>query len=258
MTVHRSALTASLVPVLLFALAGCSTAANDPQPATTQIAAAPTAVAAAPPTQTQAVPAPAATNAPAQPAAVPTSAPTGPPSAAPATQPAAPLPNNNAVAPTLVRTQGAVQIFNGTSPTPLASSTDRAVGASAVQLEAAPGAGSAVTDAAGFSLYRFDKDTANPSATSCVGDCALKWPPLLVGTPASVYTKNVDAQLVGYVERPDGTCQVTIGGWPVYYFANDLKPGESLGQGVGGTWFAIDGQGKKTTTVATPSSGGTY
>lgn len=235
MTMHRSALTAALVPVLLLTLAGCYSAPAAQQPAATQ----------APATQ------PAAT----QPSATqPTAAPTA---SAPAAS-AAPNANTQPLAPTLVRTQGAVEIFDGPAPTPLAPVTNKAVGAEAIELAAAPAAGSAVTDTAGFSLYRFDNDTANPSTTTCVGDCAAKWPPLLVGAKAKIYTENVDPNLVGYVERADGTCQVTIGGWPVYYFAQDAKPGDALGQGVGGTWFAIDGQGKKATTVAAPSGGGAY
>lgn len=229
MTVHRSTLTAALVPVLLLTLAGCSSTPGAQQPATTQAATAPAASDAA------------ATS-----------------SAAASAQAAAPQSDSDAVAPTLVRTQGAVQIFDGPSPTPLAPANNKAVGADAVQLQAAPAAGSAVTDTAGFSLYRFDNDTANPSMTTCVGDCAVKWPPLLVGGTAKIYTKNVDASLVGYVERPDGTCQVTIGGWPVYYFADDENPGDALGQGVGGTWFAVDGQGQKASAVAVPAAGGSY
>jgi predicted lipoprotein with Yx(FWY)xxD motif len=157
----------------------------------------------------------------------------------------------------LVRTQGAVEVFEGSAPA-LPPVADRYSTAGAVQLNAAPEAGAAVTDTAGFSLYRFDNDTAAPSATTCVGDCAVKWPPLLVGAAARIYTENVDAGLVGYVERADGTCQVTIGGWPVYYFAGDTAPGEVRGQGIGDVWFAVDGQGKKATGLPAPAAAPAY
>ncbi|WP_373462892.1 COG4315 family predicted lipoprotein [Arthrobacter pascens] len=78
--------------------------------------------------------------------------------------------------------------------------------------------------------YTASTPTANSSTTTRVGDCAVKWPPLLVGAAAKIYTENVDASLIGYVERADGTCQVTIGGWQVYYFAGDKAPGESRGK----------------------------
>src|SRR5262245_12020758 len=37
-----------------------------------------------------------------------------------------------------------------------------------------------VHDGAGFTLYRFDKDTTHPSKSNCNGDCAVTWPPVLV------------------------------------------------------------------------------
>jgi predicted lipoprotein with Yx(FWY)xxD motif len=219
MTPLRPVLKAALIPVLLTALAACSPApAELPDAAAGQAASASAA-----PAQAAVQPEPAAAGAAAAP----------------------------------VRTQGTVEIHKGSAPA-LPASADRYGSAEAVQLNAAPAAGSAVTDTAGFSLYRFDNDTADPSATTCAGDCAVKWPPLLVGAEASIYTDNVDAGLVGYVERPDGTCQVTIGGWPVYYFAGDTAPGEVRGQGIGDTWFAIDGQGKKATGLPAPSGAPAY
>ncbi|WP_328946716.1 SCO0930 family lipoprotein [Streptomyces sp. NBC_00250] len=108
-----------------------------------------------------------------------------------------------------------------------------------------PKLGPLVTDAAGFTLYRFDKDTASPSSSACAGDCAKTWPPV----PASV-TKpgGVDAARIGSVKRADGTEQLTIAGWPVYRFAKDTAPGQTNGQGVGGTWFAVTPDGKKAGT----------
>ncbi|MEJ8669828.1 hypothetical protein WKI71_19560 [Streptomyces sp. MS1.AVA.1] len=41
-----------------------------------------------------------------------------------------------------------------------------------------------VVDGAGFTLYRFDKDTANPSRSNCSGECATTWPPVLVAPAA--------------------------------------------------------------------------
>ncbi len=51
----------------------------------------------------------------------------------------------------------------------------------------------------GFTVYRFDKDTANPSKSACAGDCAKAWPPLLGdGTPK---LSGVPAEEVGTVGR---------------------------------------------------------
>ncbi|WP_338767292.1 hypothetical protein V7968_01375 [Nocardia vulneris] len=134
------------------------------------------------------------------------------------------------------KTQDWLQIYRGTAPT----------GANAVQLAVADNAavGQHVT-AAGRAVYRFDKDTARPPASNCAGDCAAKWPPVLAQRGRAVYVTGVDPQLVGFVERADGACQVTIAGWPVYFFAADAKPGDLLGQGVGGVWHAVTPIGGK-------------
>ena len=36
--------------------------------------------------------------------------------------------------------------------------------------------GKVLTDSEGFTLYRFDKDTAEPPKSNCEGDCAKAWP----------------------------------------------------------------------------------
>ncbi|WP_433263180.1 hypothetical protein ACQPZF_31510 [Actinosynnema sp. CS-041913] len=130
-------------------------------------------------------------------------------------------------------------------PTPDPAAADGPVLATAV----VTGLGTVLTDGKGLTLYRFDQDTANPSLSTCDGDCAVKWPPALA--PAGeVQAQGVDQGLVGTVEREDGTKQLTVGGWPVYRFAQDAAPGEAKGQGVGGTWFVAAPDGKKAAQAA--------
>ncbi|RSS58442.1 SCO0930 family lipoprotein [Streptomyces sp. WAC01280] len=119
--------------------------------------------------------------------------------------------------------------------------------------------GSVVVDAEGFTLYRFDNDTASPSTSACAGDCAKAWPPVPAG---GTKPGGVDASRVGSLKRADGVEQVTIAGWPVYRFAKDTAPGQTNGQGVGGTWFAVTPDGKKagaqqpgTAAPAAPGAG---
>ncbi len=100
-----------------------------------------------------------------------------------------------------------------------------------------------MTDAAGRTLYRFDKDTSKPSATNCTGACAAKWPPATAQD--KVELNGVGQALVGTVARPDGTRQLTLNGWPLYRFAGDSAAGQTNGQGVGGTWFVSTPEGKK-------------
>ncbi|WP_378733864.1 hypothetical protein [Nocardia brasiliensis] len=161
---------------------------------------------------------------------VPAAAPT--PTASTSAAAPAEAPRSQAPAKTL----GWLKIYQGTAPT----------GANAVQLGVAnnSAAGQYVT-AAGRAVYRFDKDTAQPPTSTCVGECAAKWPPLIAQRGQSVSVTGVDPQLVGFVERADGACQITIAGWPVYFFAKDEKPGDLLGQGVGGVWHAVTPGGAK-------------
>ncbi|WP_232789149.1 hypothetical protein [Streptomyces odonnellii] len=101
-----------------------------------------------------------------------------------------------------------------------------------------------VINGAGFTLYRFDKDTADPSVSNCSGECATTWPPYLVAPGGRVFIDGVDKSAIGFIQR-DGAFQVTIGGWPVYLFSKDTKPGDTNGQGVGGTWFGVTPDGQK-------------
>ncbi|WP_238424753.1 hypothetical protein [Micromonospora parastrephiae] len=157
--------------------------------------------------------------------------------------PVTPLPK-----PTVAKTQRRVQIYSGPSDVSLPPAPNMGRGSNIVQLNGTASAdiGTYVADGRGMTLYRFDKDTAKPSKSNCNGDCAKTWPPLLIKSPGQIYPSGINPQLVGYVERADGTCQVTIAGWPVYLFSKDTKPGDIKGQGVGGTWFAINPTGGKT------------
>lgn len=109
-----------------------------------------------------------------------------------------------------------------------------------------PRMGNVVTDAQGWVLYRFDKDTAAPSKSNCVGDCAIIWPPVLADETLEL--SGIAGSKVDTVERPDGGLQLTIGGLPVYRYLGDKKPGTWKGQNVGGTWFAIQRDGQKNLT----------
>ncbi|RKN29672.1 hypothetical protein [Micromonospora musae] len=102
-----------------------------------------------------------------------------------------------------------------------------------------------VVNGSGLTLYRFDKDSNNPPASNCEGECAQTWPPVTVAPGGKIFIAGIKKSAVGTVRRSDGTRQVTINGWPVYRFAKDTKRGDTLGQGVGGTWFGVTPTGGK-------------
>ena len=105
--------------------------------------------------------------------------------------------------------------------------------------------GSFLVDDKGMTLYLFTKDT--PNTTTCYDKCATAWPPLLTtGNP--VAGKGTDAAKFGTTKRTDGTVQVTYNGWPLYYYAKDMAPGDVVGQDVGNVWFVISAAGDKIPT----------
>jgi predicted lipoprotein with Yx(FWY)xxD motif len=118
-----------------------------------------------------------------------------------------------------------------------------------------PKMGRVVTDSKGWVLYRFDKDVPGSGASACTGDCVRVWPPLL--TDGEPTFKGVDPDKVGAIIRPDGGLQITLGGWPLYRYIGDPKPGAWKGQGVAGTWWVSAPDGKKNLTCVpktTPSA----
>ncbi|MFI5608903.1 hypothetical protein [Amycolatopsis sp. NPDC051903] len=102
-----------------------------------------------------------------------------------------------------------------------------------------------VHDGAGMTIYRFDNDKPKPPTSNCNGDCAVKWPPLLVKPGTRIFVNGVPAAKIGIVTRADGSRQVTLNGWPLYRFSGDKNPGDINGEGVGGTWFAVSPTGGK-------------
>ncbi|MEU4732277.1 SCO0930 family lipoprotein [Streptomyces sp. NPDC023588] len=141
------------------------------------------------------------------------------------------------------------------SQAPAASDGGPAAGEPAGQLAIAASEqlGQVLTDSAGLTLYRFDKDTAQPSKSNCEGDCARTWPVVAAGDATA--TAGMDPALLGEVVRGDGTKQLTVAGWPAYRFAKDAKAGDFNGQGVGGVWFAFAPDGKKAAKAATAPGG---
>jgi predicted lipoprotein with Yx(FWY)xxD motif len=132
---------------------------------------------------------------------------------------------------------------------PAAAPTEPAGPQPALVAEEIDDLGTVVVDQDGYTLYRFDEDTADPPTTTCVDACADKWPPFVVDRAAKLRVDGVEDSAVGLVARPDGSTQLTIGGWAVYRYTGDTAPGATEGQGMGGSWYAITPAGRKATPV---------
>lgn len=109
--------------------------------------------------------------------------------------------------------------------------------------------GDLLVDGAGNTLYLFTTDAQGPSA--CYDACAENWPPLVASGDVTV-GEGVNAELLGSVERLDGSMQVTYGGWPLYTFVGDTEPGATAGQGVNDVWYVVGVDG----TARGASAGG--
>jgi predicted lipoprotein with Yx(FWY)xxD motif len=105
--------------------------------------------------------------------------------------------------------------------------------------------GTFLTDGKGRTLYEFENDKTRKS--TCNGACATAWPPLLTGGKAK-RAGQAKGSLLGTTKRRDGKLQVTYKGHPLYYFFQDMKAGDTHGEGVNGfgaQWFVLAPSGRK-------------
>lgn len=85
-----------------------------------------------------------------------------------------------------------------------------------------------------MTLYTFDKDVSGSGKSSCNGQCATNWPPLIVDGSQPV---SGDYSVV---TREDGKKQLAYKGKPLYYWAKDTKPGDKTGDGfLNGAWHIV-------------------
>jgi predicted lipoprotein with Yx(FWY)xxD motif len=112
--------------------------------------------------------------------------------------------------------------------------------------------GTVLTNAKGFTLYWFAKDT--PTTSACSGACAGAWPPV-IGQPVAAAGVTLSGKL-GTIKRSDGSTQATYEGHPLYTYAGDTAPGQVSGNdinGFGALWYATMASGTAATD-AQPSS----
>ena len=89
--------------------------------------------------------------------------------------------------------------------------------------------GKALVDTKGMTLYILDRDTA-PGKSTCNAQCATNWPPLM----ASADAKAAGAWTV--IVRDDGGKQWAYKGKPLYFWKDDKKAGDILGDGRNNVW----------------------
>ena len=145
----------------------------------------------------------------------------------------------------------------GAYKAPASASASSAPAASSVKLTTVKGPmGTYLVGSSDRALYLWVADGTGRS--SCAGQCAKFWPPLLASSTPQV-AGAVKASDITLIKRADGAMQVAYKGHPLYYFLEDSKSDPTKGQGndgFGAKWWLVTPSGAAITTATKVSSGG--
>ena len=86
-----------------------------------------------------------------------------------------------------------------------------------------------------MTLYFLATDLAGEGVSNCYGNCSKVWPTFSVNN--TIVSSPLNVSDFSSINRTDGTKQTTYKGRPLYYFANDAKPGDMKGENVLKIWF---------------------
>ena len=93
--------------------------------------------------------------------------------------------------------------------------------------------GGMLVSSAGMTLYTFDKDAVGSGKSTCNGQCAVNWPPLMAaGTDHASGDWSI-------VVRDDGSKQWAYKSMPLYLWTKDQKPGDKTGDGFNKVWHIV-------------------
>ena len=90
------------------------------------------------------------------------------------------------------------------------------------------GHGTRLTDTEGLTLYQYENDLREPGTSTCIEECAVRRPPLLV---ADLPQETPEHWTV--VARENGVQQWAYRGMPLYRYARDSHKGAAYGEGNG-------------------------
>lgn len=140
-----------------------------------------------------------------------------------------------------------------TSAAAAGGSAPPAAGSSAKGLHVAhTSLGNILVDGKGMTVYLLTSDKPNDS--KCNSSCLALWP--LVPSTQTKHASGITAK-IGHTASTSGTQMATVGGWPLYTYISDKKPGQVTGEGVasfGGTWYAVSPSGQAVKASGSSSS----
>jgi len=102
--------------------------------------------------------------------------------------------------------------------------------------------GTIVTASDGKVVYMYGEDTQGSGESACPGQCLANWPAVPGGADAPTVT-GITGEVTTIIGT-DGQPQLTLNGWPLYYYVGDNNPGDANGQGVGDVWFVLTPAGE--------------
>lgn len=88
----------------------------------------------------------------------------------------------------------------------------------------------------GITLYFLDRDVAGSGKSTCNGNCAIQWPPVMAvasDKPIGDYT---------IITRDDGKKQWAYQGKPMYTWPEDQEPGDKYGDNYNKVWHIFTPQ----------------
>jgi predicted lipoprotein with Yx(FWY)xxD motif len=138
-----------------------------------------------------------------------------------------------------------------TSTVTVAGSASNAVGIAYKQ-----GIGFYLVNGTGFTLYYRTSDKPNSGTTTCVSStCEKNWPAFY--RSSLVLATGLNASSFAVITPYNSTKIVTYGGYPLYYWTFDAKPGDTTGQGVGQFYVATVPALAATASTTTSTSDST-
>ncbi|MFN8633941.1 MAG: hypothetical protein U0893_08815 [Chloroflexota bacterium] len=137
---------------------------------------------------------------------------------------------------------------------PLAPTPALAQAEPTVKVATDPVLGKILVDGKGMTLYLYSRDEKGKSNcyNTATSQCETNWP-ILRPPAAGAPTGSSDlGGTLGVIDRTDGTKQVTYNQIPLYYWKDDKKAGDTLGQKVGGVWWVLAPGTTEITAAQTP------
>jgi len=98
-----------------------------------------------------------------------------------------------------------------------------------------------LTNGQGMTLYYRTSDPA--PASTCTGNCAATWPPLLNHNMSIITSQTLNGTLT--VQQTANGPQVLYNNHPLYTYVGDNAAGQANGHGLDGVWYVVQVQAQK-------------